>query len=123
MTAPAAAPGGGRCTLQIEVTVRHASIDEALKDYAKDKASHLPRYYDKVQEIRVVLDSTKTGFACEMIVILEHMHELVGRTTADDLHAAIDQTVDRLERQLTEHKERTRNRKGRGPNPHQPTRT
>jgi len=109
--------------LRIEVTVRHASIAEDLKAYAEKKASRLLKYYDKIQEIRVLLDSTKAGFDCEMIVILEHMHELVGRTTADDLHAAIDQTVDRLERQLTEHKERTRNRKGRGPNPHQPTRT
>jgi putative sigma-54 modulation protein len=109
--------------LQIEVTVRHASIDEELKDYAKDKASHLPRYYDKVQGIHVVLDSTKAGFECEMIARIARMHELVARTTADDLRAAIDQTVDRLERQLTQHKDRIRNRKGRGPNPHQPTRT
>jgi ribosome-associated translation inhibitor RaiA len=50
------------------------------------------------------------------------MHEMVGKTAGGDLRAAIDQTVDRLERQLTEHKDRTRIRKGRGPSPHQPTR-
>jgi putative sigma-54 modulation protein len=108
--------------LQIEVTVRHASIAADLKAYAEKKAGRLVKYYDKIQAIRVVLDSTGAGFACEMIVDLEHMHEMVGKTAGGDLRAAIDQTVDRLERQLTEHKDRTRIRKGRGPSPHQPTR-
>lgn len=109
--------------MQIEVTVRHASIDEELKTYAEEKASHLLKYYDKILAIRVLLDSTKSGFDCEMIVNVERMHDLVARTTATDLRAAIDQAADRLERQLTEHKDRTRHRKGRGPHPHQPTRT
>jgi len=54
---------------------------------------------------------------------VEHMHDLVGRATDVDPRAAIDLAEDRLERQLAEHKDRVRNRKGRGPNPHQPTRT
>jgi len=109
--------------LQIEVTVRHASISADLKAYGEKKAERLLKYYDKIQAIHVVLDTTGAAAACEMIVAVEHMHELVGRTEGDDLRACIDQTVDRLERQLVEHKERVRNRKGRGPNPHQPTRT
>jgi len=47
----------------------------------------------------------------------------VASTGGPELRAAIDQTADRIERQLIEHKDRIRNRKGRGPNPHQPTRT
>jgi len=47
----------------------------------------------------------------------------VGRALGEETRAAIDQAADRLERQLVKHKDRTRNRKGRGPNPHQPTRT
>jgi len=109
--------------LQIEVTVRHASIAEDLKTYGHTKAERLLKYYDKIQAIHVVLDTAGATSSCEMVVVVEHMHELVGRTEADDLRACIDQTVDRLERQLVEHKERIRNRKGRGPSPHQPTRT
>ena len=109
--------------LQIEVTVRHGAIPDSMKEYAEKKAQRLLKYYDKIQSIRVLLDSTGAGFGCEMLVDLEHMHDLVGSTTGPDLGAAIDQTADRLERQLVEHKDRTRNRKGRGPNPHQPTRT
>jgi ribosomal subunit interface protein len=109
--------------LQIEVTVRHGTVSEDQKAYAQKKAEHLEKYYDKIQSIRVLLDGTAAGFGCEMIVDVEHMHDLVAHYQGPDLGAAIDGTVDRLERQITELKDRTRNRKGRGPNPHQPTRT
>ncbi len=112
----------GRCALQIEVTTRHASVTNDIKAYAAKKAERLEKYYDRIQSIRVLLDSVGLGFSCEIIVSVEHMHDLVGRTEGPDVRAAIDQTVDILERQLIEHKDRTRNRKGRGPNPHQPTR-
>jgi len=109
--------------LQIEVAARHASVADDMKVYAEKKAQRLLKFYDKIQSIRVVLDKGGDGFRCEMIVDLEHMHDLVAHTAGDEMNAAIDATVDRLERQLIEHKDRTRNRKGRGPNPHQPTRT
>jgi len=109
--------------LQIEVTVRHTSVTADLKAYAEKKAEHLSKFFDKVQSIRIVLDRSGAGFNCEIIIGLERMHELVASTGGPDLRAAIDQSADRMERQLIEHKDRIRNRKGRGPNPHQPTRT
>jgi len=109
--------------LQIEVTARNASITNDMKEYAESKAERLIKYYDRVQSIRVVLDVEGVTSACEMIVKLEHMHDLVGTSKDQDMHAAIDQSVDRLERQLAELKDRIRNHKGRGPNPHQPSRS
>jgi ribosomal subunit interface protein len=109
--------------LQIEVTVRHTSVAPEMKAYARKKAERLVKYYDRIQAIRVLLDHGGGGFDCEMIVDVEHASDLVARATGPDLRAAVDQTVDRVERQLIELKDRTRHRKGRGPNPHQPTRT
>jgi putative sigma-54 modulation protein len=109
--------------LQIEVTVRHTSVSPEMKAYAEKKAQHLLKYYNRIQSIRVLLDQSGAGFSCEMIADAEHVHELVAQTTGPDLRAAIDQTADRVERQVIEHKDRTRHRKGRGPSPHQPTRT
>lgn len=109
--------------MQIEVTVRDASITADMKARAEEKAQRLLKYYDKIQSIRVVLNRGGDGFSCEFLADLEHMHDLVAHTTGHDMSAVIDQTADRLERQVVEHKDRTRHRKGRGPNPHQPTRT
>ena len=109
--------------MQIEVTARHVSVSEELKAYAEKKAQRLLKYYNKMQLIRVLLDANGSGFRCEMIVEIERGHDLVGATTAPALREAIDQTTDHVERQLVEHKDRTRQRKGRGPHPHQPSRT
>jgi putative sigma-54 modulation protein len=109
--------------LQIEITVRHESVAADIKDYATKKADRLVKYYDRIQSVRVVLDKDGGGMVCEMIADVEHTRDLVGRATDADVRAAIDLATDRLERQLAEHKDRVRHRKGRGPNPHQPTRT
>ena len=109
--------------MQIEITVRHTSVTADIKDYATKKTDRLVKYYDRIQSVRVVLDKDGGNMACEMIANVEHTPDLVGRATHTDVRAAIDLATDRLERQLAEHKDRVRNRKGRGPNPHQPTRT
>jgi len=108
--------------LQIKVALRNESIGEDMKRRAEEKAQRLLKFYDKIQSVRVVLDKTGEGYSCEMIADLERMHDLVAVTTDRNLQVAIDQAFSRLERQVVEHKERTRNRKGRGPNPHQPSR-
>ena len=108
--------------MQIEVALRDESIGEDMKRRAEEKAQRLLKFYDKIQSIRVVLDKTGEGYTCEMIADLERMHDLVAETTDRNLQAAIDQAFTRLERQIAEYKDRTRHRKGRGPNPHQPSR-
>ncbi|MBL7139627.1 MAG: ribosome-associated translation inhibitor RaiA [Planctomycetes bacterium] len=108
--------------MQIEVTLRDDSIGEDMKRRAEEKAQRLLKFYDKIQSVRVILDKTGEGYSCEMIADLERMHDLVAETTDRNLQAAIDQTFTRLERQIVEYKDRTRHHKGRGPNPHQPSR-
>ena len=109
--------------MQIETTVRHESVTADIKEYATKKANRLVKFYDRIQSVHIVLDKDGGGMVCEMIADVEHRRDLVGRATDADVRAAIDLATDRLERQLAEHKDRVRNRKGRGPNPHQPTRT
>jgi putative sigma-54 modulation protein len=109
--------------LQVEISSRHGAIAPDIKDYAHKKAQRLLKYYNRIQSIRVVLDREGGSPSCEMIANLEHTHDLVGRAADKEIRAAIDSAVDRLERQLVAHKDRTRHRKGRGPHPHQPTRT
>jgi len=106
--------------LEITVTLKDETIDEALKARAEAKARHLLKYYDKIQSIRVVLDKSGQGYTCEMIADLERMHDLVAKTTEHDPVAALEEAHKRLERQVRDHKDRTRHRKGRGPSPHQP---
>lgn len=95
----------------VTVSSRHMEVTAALKSYAEQKASRLTRYFDLIQEIEVVFDTGKEGARVEMIVNAEHKNLFIASHGGADAYACVDACVDKLERQLTEHKERYRNRK------------
>jgi putative sigma-54 modulation protein len=86
-------------------------VTEALKSYAEQKAKKLTKYFDRIQEIEVVFDAAKDSIGVEMLVNVEHSSEFVARHSGSDAYACVDGVVDKLERQLTDHKEKIRNRK------------
>ena len=95
----------------VTISGRHMEVTEALKNYAEQKAGKLNRYYDRIQEIEVIFDASKDGTSVEMIVNAEHNAMFIAHHGEGDAYACIDGCVDKLERQLTDHKEKFRNRK------------
>lgn len=95
----------------ITVAGRHMEITEALKRYAEEKAGKLLRYYDRIQEIEVIMDAGKDNPSVEIIVNAEHKNMFLAHSGDGDAYANIDRCVDKLERQLSEHKKKIRNRK------------
>ena len=100
----------------MEITVsgrHHLEITPAIKEYATSKVSKLPRYFDRVQLISIVVGkSNNHTFEVEIILEAEHHSRFVAKSEGPDVYAGIDGTVDKLERQLTDYKERLRSRKG-----------
>ena len=105
--------------MNIVVTTRHADAlpagqEQSVKDHAQTHAEKLTRYYDQVQEIDVTIDFGKTGHdghRCEIVVDATHRNEFIAECSDDNPLAAVDACVEKLKRQLTEHKEKHRNRK------------
>jgi putative sigma-54 modulation protein len=97
--------------MEFKITGRHLEITPAIHDYAQSKTERLHRHFDKIQEIQVVVDKHDRGLEVEIIVDVEHHDDFIAKVVNADLYACIDLTVDKLERQLTDHKERLRNRK------------
>ena len=95
----------------VTISGRHMEVTEALKTYAEQKAGKLSKYYDRIQEIEVIMDASKDSTRVEMIVNAEHNAMFIAHHDQGDAYACIDGCVDKLERQLTDHKERFRNRK------------
>ncbi len=93
------------------ISSRHMDVTAPLKEYAETKAGKLTRYYDRIQEIEVVIDNGKDTFRVEMIVNAEHKNMFVAHHDEGDAYACIDGCVDKLERQLSDHKKKIRNRK------------
>jgi putative sigma-54 modulation protein len=95
----------------VTISARHMDVTEALKQFADQKANKLLKYFDRIQEIEVIFDAGKEGTKVEMIVNAEHNAIFIANHNQGDAYACIDACVDKLERQLTDHKEKFRNRK------------
>ncbi len=98
--------------MQISVTGRHVEVTEQVKDYAREKVSKLPRFFDRVQAIDIVLNHDSGDFSVEIIVRVDRADPFIARESGPDTFALIDTLTDKLGRQLRRHKERLRNRKG-----------
>ena len=100
--------------MQISITGRHVEITEGVKDYAREKVSKLPRFYDRIRSIEVVLDHNAGNFLLEIIVRVDRTYPFIAHESGPDTRALIDTLTDKLGRQLRRHKERFRNRKHSG---------
>lgn len=105
----------------VTVSSRHMDVTAPLKSYAEQKANKLSKYYDRIQEIEVVFDAGKEKTApkrdsvrVEMIVNAEHKNMFIAHHDEGDAYACIDGCVHKLERALSEHKKKIRNRKHSG---------
>ena len=108
--------------MQIVVKGRHVEVTDEVRDYVTDKAGRLPKYYDRIQGIEIVLDHESEQFSAEMIVRADRKHTFVASETGPDTFALIDLVIEKIERQLIKHKERNRNHKhdGKSEPPMQP---
>lgn len=88
-------------------------ITEAIRSYAEDKTSKLPRFYDDIRQVEVTVDKGETGTAVNVEVIArgEHGNVFVAVGTGDDAHQGIDAAVHKLEGQLRKKKTRERDNK------------
>jgi len=98
--------------MQIQITGRHQDITPAIREYAEEKTAKLPRYFDRISQIEVIAEKRDHRiFEVEMIAHVDKHKHIVADSEGDDLYACIDETIEKMERQLTDHKEKLRNRK------------
>ena len=99
--------------MQISVSGRHMHVSKDFQDYARSKAAKLTQFFDKIKTVDVIISKEGLNYAVEVIVKLDHHESLVGRDSGPEIKACIDLILDKLERQITRHKEKIRNRKHR----------
>ena len=98
--------------MDIKISGRHLEITPAIRQYAEEKANRLPKFYDLVQDIEIILEvADGRMMRAEVVVIAEHKNRFVAQHEGNDLYGCIDQAMHKVQTQLTAHKERFRNRK------------
>ncbi len=99
--------------MQISVSGRHMHVSKDIQEYAHTKVSKLAQFFDKIQAVDVIISKEGLNCAVEIIVKPERHESLVGRDSGPEIKACIDLILDKLERQITRHKEKIRNHKRR----------
>ncbi len=92
--------------MQISVTFRNIHSSEGIKSYASKKLKRLPRFLGTDNmEANLVLSVEKYRHIAELNLWADG-EKIYSKEEADDIYAAIDKVVDKIERQLNKLKEK-----------------
>jgi putative sigma-54 modulation protein len=98
--------------VDVKISGRHLEITAAIRQYAEEKANKLPKFYDLIQAVEVVVEVVQAKLMrAEVVVVAEHKNKFVATHEGEDLYGCIDLALHKMQAQLTAHKERFRNRK------------
>ena len=91
--------------MQINLTGHHIDITESLREYVDTKFAKLERHFDHITNVHVIINVEKTNQKAEATVHLNG-GEIFADSVHDDMYAAIDGLIDKLDRQVIKHKEK-----------------
>ena len=94
--------------MQINLTGHHIDLTDSMKAYVNEKMTKLERHFDQVTDTHVILTVDKQGHKAEATV---HMsgNNVFADCISEDMYAALDGLVDKLDRQVKKHKEKLKN--------------
>ncbi|MHC4128540.1 MAG: ribosome hibernation-promoting factor, HPF/YfiA family [Planctomycetota bacterium] len=101
--------------MQVNISSKHMQMTPAIEEYASKKIEKFPRYFNRVQQVEVVIDKARNGYTVEIITNVEHHEAFVATSSHGDLYACLDVGIDKSIRQLKDHKSRMRDNKHRTP--------
>ena len=96
-------------TEKIETVARNMRLTDNVRDYVEKKASKLERYLQEIDEVRVELSHIKSARSAQdrqVAQITVHGKGFILRTEerADEIHAAFDAALDKMQRQVDRYK-------------------
>jgi len=92
--------------LPIQVTCRHISITEPIRDYAVKKVEGLHLDFPRIIEAQVILDVQKHRHIAEVLLYCANHIKLEATAESDNLYAAMDEAMSKVNRQMRRFKTR-----------------
>ena len=96
--------------MKISVTFRNTEGENWHKEYIDQKLKKLEKYMDNPVEARVVISVEKFRNAAE-VNLMTNGQNINAKEEAKDMYLAIDNAIEKIERQLKKRKERIRGHK------------
>jgi len=94
--------------MQMNVTGHHVDITPPLRNYVTEKFERLKRHFDHVTNAHVILSIEKLRQKAEATLHVSGS-DMFADAESDDMYAAIDALIDKLDRQIKKHKEKLTN--------------
>ena len=91
--------------MNLHLTGHHVDITPAIRDYVTSKLTRINRHFDHVIDVNVIMTVEKLDQKIEANVHLSGK-DIHVQSNGEDMYAAIDTLIDKLDRQVIRHKER-----------------
>ncbi|HET9820895.1 MAG TPA: ribosome-associated translation inhibitor RaiA [Burkholderiaceae bacterium] len=96
--------------MNLKISGHHLEVTPALREYVITKLDRVTRHFDQVVDINVLLtvEKQKEKERRQRAEVNLHVkgRDIYVEHSSEDLYAAIDQLVDKLDRQVCRHKDR-----------------
>lgn len=93
------------------ITGKHFEITDEIREHAQQRTEKLPRYFDGINQIEVIIEGNLSDSGVEIIARGERGNVFIATESGDDTVTCIDLAVHKLERQLRRKKAKQRNNK------------
>ena len=93
------------------ISGRHFEITDQIRAHAEKRTEKLPKFYDSITQIEVIIEGKGADPGVEIIARGEHSNVFIAKENGDDTFTCIDMAVHKLERQFRRKKEKQRNNK------------
>ena len=93
--------------MQINITGHHVDVTDSLKDYVDTKFTKLEWHFDQINNVHVILNVEKLNQKAEATIHLNGA-DVFATMEHNDMYAAIDGLIDKLDRQVIKHKEKAK---------------
>ncbi|MFP4131394.1 MAG: ribosome hibernation-promoting factor, HPF/YfiA family, partial [Thiohalospira sp.] len=104
---PEATIDQGVFSMQIEISGHNVEVTQALRAYVSEKLERLDRHFGNLIAAHVILRLERIEHTAEAnIAVGGRTKDIHAEAVAEDMYAAIDKLVDKLDRQLTKHRDK-----------------
>ncbi len=99
--------------MQVSLSGHHVEITESMRNYVHEKVEKLERHFDTALDIHIVLTVEKLRHKAEATLHVSGSN-LHADDVQEDMYAAIDGLIDKLDRQGKKHKEKMKDHRVKG---------
>jgi putative sigma-54 modulation protein len=91
--------------MQIHFTGHQVEVTDALKAFTEEKLGKLSRHFDRIITMHVTFTVEKLSQIVEATILIPK-HEVHASAESENMYTAVDELVDKLDRQLIKYKEK-----------------